>query len=130
MPDYILNRDFTLRSTSGRSIKFLKGVATHVPRFMEQEVAGIGGVPADGSDVFVGEPVATPTAPEDPVTREGMILQAIVKIAQMNQRGDFTAAGAPHADALYRELKFKIDNKERDALWQKYRNLEAEKTAK
>jgi hypothetical protein len=129
MPNYILNRNHTLSTTKGHIIQFKKGVATWVPPICEPDAAAIGAYPEDGSDVAVPEELDITKAPTDPTVREKLLLDLFGKLVATNQRHDFTAAGAPHVKAVERELKFKIDNKERDMVWQKYRDLEAAKAA-
>lgn len=127
MPEMLLNRTFVLPTTKGQIIHFRKGESTWVPPGCVSEALAIGAVLADGSDANVIEQVDISKAPDDPVLREKMLLDLFGKLIAVNQRNDFTAAGAPHIKAIERELKFKVDNKERDAVWHKFHDLQAAK---
>jgi hypothetical protein len=129
MPNYLLNRNFALATTKGHIIHFKKGQPTWVPPVCVPDAVAIGAVPADGSDADVIKEIDIQKAPSDPSTREKLLLELFEKLIAANQREDFTAAGAPHVKAIERELKFKVDNRERDVVWQKYRDAQAVKTA-
>jgi hypothetical protein len=118
----ILSRDHTLRSTAGRSIEFLKGADTWVPPMLVREAVAIGAVPSDGSDANVLEEPKTSKLSTDPAVRKEAILVAFANIQGANHREDFTAAGAPHPDAIRRETGYKIDNKELNVLWHAYQD--------
>ncbi|MDR3159760.1 MAG: hypothetical protein LBU11_12335 [Zoogloeaceae bacterium] len=82
MPDFILQRDFVLRSRHGLSIRFTKGLPTHVPERLAEEAVGIGAVPVH------------PPAPVDD------LLEAIRLLAEEADAEKFTVKGAPRTEAV------------------------------
>lgn len=126
----VLNRNFTLNTTKGHSVAFVKGKPTHVPPAVYQEALGIGAMPPDGSDPVIEEVVKTDKAPADPAERASVILSAIEKLVAENARESFTAAGVPAADAVTKLVGFKVQTKEIAPVWQMYHDkVAAEKAA-
>jgi len=111
---FVLNRNKNLTSTMGHSIDFKKGVATHVQPEMWSEAQAIGAVP---EEELPESKLPMSKEPLDPVARKAEIFEAFELMKLGNKREDFTGTGAPHGKALAEALGFKIDNKERDALW-------------
>lgn len=116
-PKLVLNRNYTLTSTLGHSIEFVKGVPTHVPPAMYRAALEIGAMPADGESVDVLED-SKPAAPIDPAERAELIMMAIKDIVARNEREDFTAAGAPSVQAVTKAVGFKVASSEIAAQWQ------------
>lgn len=111
--NFILHRDRTIASLSGRSVEFKKGVPTFVPPQMHADVIAAGAIPEDELD----EPdVKKPSAPQGE-ERVALIKLAMAEIVTDNIREQFTAGGAPHAKALTARLGFEVNPKERDAIW-------------
>lgn len=122
----VLNRDYTLTSTKGHSIQFKKGEPTHVPPAMYADAIAIGAQPADGNAPDLSEPPKRDgQGPADPAERQPLILEAIKKIVEANDRKDFTAAGSPTVKAIERELKFNVDGREVATAWQAYHEEKA-----
>lgn len=120
MPLYTLNRDFTLRSTSG-VISFIKDEATHVPPFMEMEVVGIGAVAVDKpTPSLVPRDAPVADAPQG-TEREEQILTAISLIVEKNDSKDFTSTGTPSVKAVEAILGFDVDRPEVTAGWAAYK---------
>ena len=121
MPEFVLNRNYTLRSLTGHSVQFKKGVPTFVPPGTMREVVSLGAERVDGptEPAVDDDTVKLPTEPtgED---RAKLILDLFTKLIERNAREDFTAQGAPHVKAIKEHLNFKVDNKERDLLWARY----------
>lgn len=122
----VLNRNYTLSSTKGFSIQFVKDVPTHVPPALYQEALAIGATPADGSAPSVGDDTKTDKAPSDPAERQPLILKAIDALVAENARDNFTAAGSPTAEAVSRVVGFKVQGKEVATVWQVRHNAAAE----
>jgi hypothetical protein len=120
---FILNRNKTVVSTLGHAIEFKKGEPTHVPPEMWPAVQAIGAIP---EDELPEEKVADTKEPADPIERKKAIFKAFEQMVLVNDRESFTGTGAPHAKALEAQLGFKIDSKERDALWQAFQTQGAE----
>lgn len=122
-----LNRNFTLNTNKGHSIEFKAGVATHVPGIVYQDALAIGAVPSEGGDPAVpADPVAPPVV-TDVDDRTPLIMAAILKLVARDERGDFTAAGAPAVDAVFDITGFRVSAKEIAVVWQAYRDAEAAK---
>lgn len=115
---FVLHRDLVIGGTTGHAIEFKKGVPVHVPREMWAEVQSRGAIPEED---LPEEQRAKTTEPNDPEEREKMIFGVFEKMVLANAREDFAATGVPHGKALEKQLGFKVDNKERDALWQKFK---------
>lgn len=126
----VLNRNFTLTTTKGHSIAFVKGEPTHVPPAIYQEALAIGAIPPDGADPVVEDVVKTDNAPGDPAERAPLILAAIEKLVAENARDNFTAAGSPTVDAVSKLVGFKVQSKEIAPVWQSYHDkVAADKAA-
>lgn len=127
MPDYTLNRNFTLRSTKGHILNFKKGVPMYVPPELERDVVAIGGEPVSGEAPAVVDDELEKIAPAAPSgdERESKILAAFAALVKRNAREDFSASGIPNTRALREALGFSVDVKERDRLWIEYRERDA-----
>lgn len=121
---FTLNRDKTICTTSGHAIAFAKDVPTHVPPALWAEVQTIGALPAAA---LPEETVPESREPRDPGARLAAIEAAFAELVRANKREDFSGTGLPHVKALERVMGFKIDNKERDALWQAFRTQDTER---
>lgn len=125
MPELILNRNYTLNTTKGHSVAFVKDEPTFVPNVIYQEAIAIGAQPADGTDPDVLKDEAKDNTPSDPSDRAPLILAAIESITARNGREDFTAAGTPTAAAVSKEVGFKVQNKEIAPVMQQYHDAKA-----
>ena len=124
MPDFVMNRDLTLNSIHGHSIAFKKGVTTHVPKALIPEVVAAGGLPPDGEQVVLEDPVDKDKGPEDAGERQIMMIAAFEEIIARNNRDDFTAGNTPHAKALSKVLGWTVSAAERDAAWAEFQKAE------
>lgn len=125
LPKLVLNRDYVLTTLKGHTISFVKGEPTHVPTAVYADAIAIGAQPADGSDPDVLKEENKRTIPNDPSERNPLILAAILKIVEGNERKDFTAAGSPTVKAVERELGFDVDAREIAGMWQEYHDKKA-----
>lgn len=115
----VLNRNFTLTTTLGHSIQFVKDQPTHVPPAMYRAALEIGAQPVAGAAPQVED--ETPSAPVlDPSERNDKIGEAIELLVDRNEREDFTAAGAPTVSAVSSLVGFKVSGAEVTAAWQLY----------
>lgn len=119
MPNFVLNRNHTLRTTLGHIIDFKKGAATYVPPACVKAAVAIGAVCPD-EEINVLDPEKAPPIPLAPEERESQIIAAFKLLEERAQRGDFNAAGAPTKTALVKILDFEVEKKEIDALWTGY----------
>lgn len=120
---YVAPYDMTVTSLSGRSVELKKGEPTHCPPQMHAELISRGVVPAEEVDE------KAPDAPVEltPDERKAAFFKAFEVMALRNARGDFGAAGTPHAAALAKELGWTaVDAKERDAMWAAFQAGKAE----
>lgn len=116
---FTLSRDRTYASVLGHAVEFKKGVPTHVPPELYAEVQSIGAVPED--DVAEAAPAIKTNEPADPSKRKADVFVAFEMLALRNERGDFTAGGAPRDQALESVLGWKLSAKERDTLWAEFK---------
>lgn len=115
--NFVLNRDRVVSTLSGHSIEFKKGVPTHVPAEAYNDVIAVGAapeseIPEEGlkkSDVPEGE------------AREAAIFAAFEKIVLRNDPGEFTSGGVPRDGVLEAAVGFKVQTKEREAAWLKFK---------
>ena len=127
MPEYVLNRNYTLRSLQGRSIAFEKGQPVHVPPELVKEALEAGAEPVgvenfDRATALLGEEVDT-TQPEfmSPDELLASLKKAFVAIEARNGRNDFTAGGAPHLKAIEKVIGYSPTVRERDEAWRLYK---------
>lgn len=126
MPDFVLHRNYALRSLTGHMINFVKGEPTWVPPGCVKEAVAIGALAVDGEqpDVIGEEKVETPAPGGE--ERSELIFAAFEELEKRNEREDFTAAGSPTVAAMERELGFKVDTKELRSAWIDYRQKKVE----
>ena len=121
MAEFVLNRNHTVISVMGFTIRFEKGIPTVVPKICIPEVLAIG---AERVDAPQGSGLdEAPPPPEDPTGYERLqLLHACFdEIVAGNKREDFTAQGVPHVRAIKLMVGFTVDNKERDKVWADYK---------
>ena len=121
MSEFVLNRNYTHRSTSGHIINFVKNEPVYVPPVCRKEVTMLGAVSMDETiDVLGAEaqkkPELTPDERREALIKEFKFLQ------ERNHRGDFTGQGAPSVTSLKKIIEdFEVDKKEVEELWTVYR---------
>jgi hypothetical protein len=125
VPEYVLNRNHTLRTTAGHIITFVKGQPTWVPPMIEKEAVAIGAERVDGDKVDVLGEEAPPAPTYSPDEREQMIMLAFETLIEKNERKSFTAQGVPTDKAVEAITGFEVSTKERQELWQKYKEAKA-----
>lgn len=119
MPDFILNRNHSLRTPYGHVIDFKKGQPTYVPPICVREAAAIGAECVDGP-VEMLDPEAAPEIPMSLEERQENILAAFKVLEEAAGREDFSASGMPTKEALVKVLGFAVDKKEFEPLWTAY----------
>lgn len=120
----VLNRNLTLDTIYGQSIRFVKNEPTHVPSICVAAALAIGAEFVDGSGVEVEEPEAV-GEPMDPAERAMRTLAAVTQLADKNNNADFTAAGMPKVDSVGHVLGYKASAKEIATAWQAYHDAKA-----
>ena len=121
MAEYVLNRNFVLRSMTGHSVNFVKNVPTFVPALIEREARGIGAERVDGANPDMLDPESPEVAP---LSHDELALQirtAFALLTERNDSKDFTGAGVPSVKAVEKLVDFDVDRNEVVALWQAYR---------
>jgi hypothetical protein len=124
MPFFTLHRNYTLRTTKGHTIQFVKGQEVWVPPACVPDAVSIGAVSSEQTDTL-GDEVA-PVVIMAPEEREKAIFAAFDTLLARQDRGDFTASGLPHVKKVWDICGFEVTNRERDAAWQTYSSLKAE----
>jgi hypothetical protein len=121
MAEYVLNRNFVLRSMTGHSVNFVKNVPTFVPALIEREARGIGAERVDGANPDMLDPETHEVAPLSHDERAEQIRTAFALLTERNDSKDFTGAGVPSVKAIEKLVDFDVDRNEVVALWQAYR---------
>ena len=121
MAEYVLNRNFVLRSMTGHSVNFVKNVPTFVPALIEREARGIGAERVDGVNPDMLDPESPEVAPLSHDERAEQIRTAFALLTERNDSKDFTGAGVPSVKAVEKLVDFDVDRNEVVALWQAYR---------
>lgn len=121
MAEYVLNRNFVLRSMTGHSVNFVKNVPTFVPELIEREARGIGAERVDGANPDMLDPETPEVAPLSHDERAEQIRTAFALLTERNDSKDFTGAGVPSVKAVEKLVDFDVDRNEVVALWQAYR---------
>jgi len=116
----VTNRNITVTGKSGSSIKFVKGVPTHVPDQAIGDCMAAGAIPAEGEVVKNQKPEPEVIDAPQGVERKQRILDAIDHMVLTNERGTFNANGAPKQPQLEKTAGFVIDTREIDTLWHEY----------
>lgn len=114
--NFTLGRDKTVATLQGHTIVFKKGEPTHVPPECYKEVIAVGAIPEEE----VPEPARNENEPKDPEARKAKIFQAFKTIKEGNIRDNFGGTGTPKVEAVSTIVGFRIDSRERDALWQEF----------
>ena len=121
MAEYVLNRNFVLRSMTGHSVNFVKNVPTFVPALIEREARGIGAERVDGANPNMLDPESPEVAPLSHDERAEQIRTAFALLTERNDSKDFTGAGVPSVKAVEKLVDFDVDRNEVVTLWQAYR---------
>lgn len=123
---FTLNRNLTLHSVLGHSIRFVKGEPTFVPTPLIPEVVALGATAVD-NEPGIEVPEEKPVVREPDEQERGLaILAAVELIIERNNRMDFTAGGSPTAKAVEKIVGFDVYTREVNAALQDYRNKQAE----
>jgi hypothetical protein len=128
MPDFVLNRDHTLRSVYGHIINFHKGEPAYVPPHVVKEAVGIGAEPVESMDktsAVLGDEQGAQAAELMPLERTAALKAAFPAVLTRNARNDFTAGGQPTVKAMARDVGFEPDSKELTNAWLEYKQEKA-----
>lgn len=120
MPEFVLNRNYSMRTLHGHIIDFKKGEPVYVPPICARQAASIGAECVEGK-VDPLEPEAPPPVELPPDERRESIIAAFKLLEERGARNDFNASGTPAKPALDKILDFEVDKKEYEPLWIAYR---------
>jgi hypothetical protein len=127
MPTMQMPRNFTVRTRSGHTLVFEKGVPIHVPDDLVviEECQRFGAAfvsPTDQEQILKEEEASRGRLdlPKTPAERRERILTLMRDMAlnQENHRSHFTAANRPSARYVQSTLKFDVSAQEVEELWQ------------
>ena len=127
MPEFLLNRSYNLIA-KGHNIRFAKGVPTYVPSELVREAVGIGAEPI-GEKIDVLGPEEVPVVQLTVDDKKKLFFKAFDTLIARNEREDFGGDGKPSMPSLKALLEFSFDKKERDIVFQAYRDSKAEEVA-
>jgi len=121
MPEYVLNRDYQLRTTKGYTVAFKKGEPVFVPPLIEKDAIAIGAERADNgkTEILAPEPVAKPEMGFAEL-REAMFA-AFDLLVERNDSSDFTAQGTPKVGVVEKMVETNIDRRDLAEAWTEYR---------
>ncbi len=121
LPEFVLNRNHTHRSLTGKVIRFEKGEPRPVPFDLIQEVIGFGAtrVNGDNGDGFTDDEKLVPGEPTGP-ERDALLIAAFEELIAKNDPNDFGANNRPKASAVKEVSGLNVDAKERDRIWMIY----------
>lgn len=111
---FTMNRNFTLVSTAGHSIKFVKGEAVYVPKECRREAIGAGATADAEVAMEDKQPPALDLSEDD---RAEMLKMALIDMKARNDRDDFTAAGSPKVKSVEKMTGFETSAAEIGELW-------------
>lgn len=126
LPEFKLNRNFTLISKTGLALRFEKGVPRPVHAQLVPEVLAIGAERVDGEQ---GEGFEEPKRlPEEPQghEREDLIKAAIEDLVERNSSKDFNAGGVPKPVAIKAIVGFQPEADEVKKAWLAYQAEKSE----
>ena len=120
MSEFVLNRNYTHRSTSGHIINFVKDEPVYVPPVCRKEVTMLGATSmGEAIDVIDAEREEKPELTPD--ERREALIKAFKSLQERNHRNDFTGQGIPSIAALKKIIEdFDVDKKEVESLWPLY----------
>lgn len=119
MPQFVLNRNYTLRSLNGHIISFTKGEPVHVPPVCVKEALLIGAECVD-EKLDILDPEAVPVIPLTQDERRDAMIAAFKVLEERNEPKDFSGNGIPTVPAMEKLTKFDVVKKEVNDLWVAY----------
>jgi hypothetical protein len=121
MPEYVLNRNYVLRTTKGHTISFVKGEPSWVPPIIEKDAIAIGAERADGgaTDPLGPEKEAVKTISGEELKTQ--MFTAFELIVEKNDAKDFTGQGIPSVKAVERILGFDVDRSDVVQAWTEFK---------
>lgn len=127
MPQFTMHRNFTLRTTKGHTIVFVKDKPVWVPPMCLQDALAVGAKPVDDLPFEVLPEETGPPPDLSPEQRQEKMHAAFNDILTRNVRTEFTASGMPHIRRINELVGFDVSNAERDVAWKAYMEARADK---
>lgn len=125
MPEYVLNRNYVLRTTDG-VIGFEKGQPAWVPPALERAAVGIGAQRVDGESIALLDPEIPAPLPLVGDERTAQLYAAFDLLVETNDAKNFTGQGVPNTKAVERLTGVEFDRTEIVEGWREYRVAKAE----
>lgn len=125
--EMVAPRNYTLRTKSGHTVKFVANEPKMVPDFIVQEALAVNILPTNNKDV---ETIDDSAAGVQKVQiggplRSALILRAIADIARENDSANFDGGGRPKTNVVNDRCGLGITAKERSEFWDQYRQIQA-----
>jgi hypothetical protein len=113
----VLDKNYSLRTTKGQSVRFEAGKPVMVSPAIYEEAVAIGARRTDGGQQAIvsdDEPVRKTVSNEE---RKQLAFKAFNAVIQDNERFDFTGAGTPTCEAISKRTEMRFDQVEVNKLW-------------
>lgn len=125
--EVVANRNVTLSTLKGHTIRFYKGIPKMCPNVVLEDAIAIGILPTDDADLPHGK-TGGGILPEAAVGSERVrqIREVVQALVDRNWRDDFTASGIPNINTVGDALGYKIEQDELGRVWQTIRQERAE----
>lgn len=126
MPWFSLHRTYTMSTTTGHVINFVKGEVTWIPDVCVPNAVAIGAIPSVplGAELDPIPPEEKAAVSLTPDERQAKYFEAFELIRTRGRRDDFLASGLPHIKKTEELVGFAVSAAERDEMWQKYQDRE------
>lgn len=115
---FSMPRDFTLTAL-GHVVNFKKDTPVSLPVMLHDHAIAAGAVPSGALPEKTA--AASKAEPVDPELRKKAVFEAFKTIVARDERTDFNAGKKPHTHAIQAITGWSIDSRERDELWDAYR---------
>lgn len=120
-------RNYTLRTTSGHTIKFRADVPQEVPDNIINEALAVNILPVDNNALKVRDATANGVQKVSigGALRSALVLRALADIARENDSANFDGGGRPKTNVVNDRCGLGITAKERSDFWDQYRQITA-----
>jgi hypothetical protein len=125
--EMVAPRNYTLRTKSGHTIKFLADQPKLVPDDIVQEALAVNILPTDNKALTTRDDSAAGVQKVQigGLLRSALVIRAIADIARENDAANFDGGGRPKTNVLNDRCGLGLSAKERSDYWDQYRQLKA-----
>jgi hypothetical protein len=118
-------RNYTLRTTSGHTIKFIADTPQEVPDIIVNEALAVNILPVDNAAMKVHDDSAqgVQKVTIGGALRVALALRAIADIARENDPANFDGGGRPKTNVVNDRCGLSLSAKERSDFWDQYRQI-------